>query len=84
MLDEGHGVALVFLLLFEHFLFLRRVLRFLLAFLRRLMGHGSLRFVAETAAYRQYRPKLRAVVGLPFRPSDVGQSGCLSACASNS
>ena len=57
MLDEGHSVADVFLLLFKHFLFLRRVLRLLLALLRRLMRHGSLLCVAETAASRQYRPK---------------------------
>src|SRR5206468_5078048 len=61
VLDERRSVAGVFLLLFKHFLFLRRVLRFLLALLRRLMGHGSLRCDAETAASRQYRPKSGAV-----------------------
>ena len=63
VLNEGHCVPDVFLLLFKRFLFLRRVLRLLLALLGRLMGHGSLLCVAETAASRQYRPKSGAAQG---------------------
>src|SRR2546426_7266372 len=48
VLDEGNGVARVLLLLLDRFLFLRRVLRLLLAFLRGLMGHGPLLWVART------------------------------------
>jgi len=59
VLDEGRGVARVLLLLLDRLLFLRRVLRLLLACLRGLMGHGSLLWIAETMAPRHYRPLCR-------------------------
>ena len=59
LLDEGRRVAGVLLLLLDRLLFLGRVLRLLLAFFRGLMGHGSLRWNAETMAPRHYRPKFR-------------------------
>ena len=59
MLDERRSVARVLLLLLDGFLFLRCVLRLFLARFRWLMGHGSLRCIAEAAACGDYRPKCR-------------------------
>jgi hypothetical protein len=57
----------VLLLLLDRFLFLRRVLRLLLALLRGLMGHGSLLWSARTTAPRQYRPKSGGAQGWKVR-----------------
>ena len=56
VLDEGRRIARVLPLLLDRSLFLRCVLRLLLAFLRGLMGHGSLRCCAEAMAPHHYRP----------------------------
>ena len=55
VLDERRDVACMLLLLLDGLLFLRRVLRLLLAFLWRLMGHGLLLLLAETVAPGHYR-----------------------------
>ncbi len=57
LLDERRDVAGVLLLLLDRLLFLRRVLRLLLAFLRGLVGHESLLSIAASLASRHYRPE---------------------------
>ena len=76
-LDEGHDVARVLLLLLDRLFLLRRVLRFLLAFLRGLVGHDSLLWNAETTAPPHYSPMCRGALGSEScrRPGARGQPG---------